>query len=306
MPPTNRSDKNRRRFSRVPAEKSELNDCGGARDANNSQSYRVQPQSLLNRNPIHLTTSYAFDSLFIPQAALSSPFLQGLISTTKPRFRETSQITTIMSQNSSPTNTNSSIGSVPSDLDPDSTSKVLVYTYRVGVSTSSQQELYKTVVNSKFYVEWQSRKSQRGCFATAQSAQNSRPVLTLRGRTSSDSSGKQLTYSTDPNLRCSKLAIPRGKSRLQIHQEDLYPESCKEREEYVELPNAKNNLASIILPRLAYYGRLLMGRYKNLYIVSPSSPNSSPESSQYSSTGNSRQQTFHHEHATAGAETETS
>jgi len=103
----------------------------------------------------------------------------------------------------------------------------------------------------------------------------------------------QLNLHLDPNLRCSKLAIPRGKSRVQIHQEDLYPASCKERDEYVELPNAKNNLASVILPRLAYYGRLLMGRYKNLYIVSPSSPNSSPESSQYSSTGSSRKHTFH-------------
>jgi len=76
----------------------------------------------------------------------------------------------------------------------------------------------------------------------------------------------------------------------------------------MELPNAKNNLASIILPRIAYYARLLTGKYKNLYIVSPSSPNTSPESSQYGSTGNSRQHTFHdsNQPATVGAQADSS
>jgi len=184
------------------------------------------------------------------------------------------------SQTSSPTGTNSSLSSADRfGLDANDTGKILVYEYRGGpVKTTSQRALCRTL-------------DKGNCF---------HQLCGLHVATH-----KRLINFTDPRLRCSKLAIPRGKSRLQIHQEDLYPEQLREREEYVELPNAKNNLASILIPRLVYWGRLLGGKYKNLYIVSPSSPsnspNNSPENSQFS---NSRSHTFHSEQeaTTQGAE----
>jgi hypothetical protein len=69
------------------------------------------------------------------------------------------------------------------------------------------------------------------------------------------------------NLRCSKLAIPRGNSRIDIRQEDLYPED--QREKYASLPNAKNNLTSIMLGWRLYLP-VLWGKYENMYIVSQS------------------------------------
>lgn len=49
-----------------------------------------------------------------------------------------------------------------------------------------------------------------------------------------------------------------------------------EQVEYRNTPNYDSNLASIKIPAMAYWSRLILGGYDNLYIVSPeTSPNSS-------------------------------
>lgn len=144
------------------------------------------------------------------------------------------------------------------DLNANDTRKILVYEYRgvpTSVKKSSQQELCRTL--------------DKGADFMNRAAFQSPPTIY---------SVICLTDFTDPRLWCSKLPIPRGKSRLQIHQEDLYPNLLKERHEYIELPNAKNNVALILIPRLVYWTHLLSGRYKNLYITSLSSPHNGPNS----------------------------
>jgi len=82
----------------------------------------------------------------------------------------------------------------------------------------------------------------------------------------------------DRNLRCAKMRIPWGNSRVEVHQQDLFPD--RDRSRFAHMPTMKLSLASVNLPRPVYWKRLL-GQYRDLYIVSPeSSPNSSPESSQ--------------------------
>lgn len=87
----------------------------------------------------------------------------------------------------------------------------------------------------------------------------------------------------DPRWRCSRKAIPRGTSRLEVQTRDLFNEP--ERTQYAHYPNSKCSLASVGLPRGVYWRRLLLGHFEDLYILSPdSSPNSS---TQNSSGGNS-------------------
>ena len=65
-----------------------------------------------------------------------------------------------------------------------------------------------------------------------------------------------------------------------MRTEDLYNEP--ERSHYSKYPNMKNCLASIGLPRGVYWKRMLLGGYKELFILSPeSSPENSPENSQH-------------------------
>lgn len=79
----------------------------------------------------------------------------------------------------------------------------------------------------------------------------------------------------DERLRVTKKTIPRYTSYVDIKRHDLYlPE---EKQEYAKFPNFDSNLASIKVPSLAYWSRLLLGSYQDLYIVSPES---SPSSSQ--------------------------
>lgn len=79
---------------------------------------------------------------------------------------------------------------------------------------------------------------------------------------------------TDEKLRCTKRTIPRGTAYVEIKRHDLYlPE---EKELYADFPNYDSSLASIKVPTLAYWSRMFLGGYDELYIVSPeSSPNSS-------------------------------
>ena len=80
---------------------------------------------------------------------------------------------------------------------------------------------------------------------------------------------------TDENLRVTKKTIPRYTSYVDVKRHDLYlPE---EKEMYAKYPNYDSNLASVKVPSLAYWSRLLFGSYSDLYIVSPET---SPVSSQ--------------------------
>ncbi|KAF1983567.1 hypothetical protein K402DRAFT_448145 [Aulographum hederae CBS 113979] len=91
----------------------------------------------------------------------------------------------------------------------------------------------------------------------------------------------------DLRLRCSRKPIPRGNSRIEVKQEDLYNEPERSIYNQQGYPNMKNSLASIGLPSPVYWKRLLFNQFQDLYIVSPeSSPNSSPESSQHVSPSN--------------------
>jgi len=90
------------------------------------------------------------------------------------------------------------------------------------------------------------------------------------------------TIDKDPHLRCSRMSLPRGKSRIDVRTEDLYNEP--ERTSYAKYPNMKNCLASVGIPSGVFWKRLLLGQYKELFIVSPeSSPDNSPEQSQNTS-----------------------
>lgn len=66
-----------------------------------------------------------------------------------------------------------------------------------------------------------------------------------------------------------KKAIPRGISFVDVKRHDLYlPE---EKSLYAEFPNFDSSLASVKVPSLAYWSRLFLGNYQDLYIVSPES-----------------------------------
>lgn len=72
-----------------------------------------------------------------------------------------------------------------------------------------------------------------------------------------------------------------------------------ERDEYSKYPNYDSSLASIRLPPNVYWGRLLMGSYEDLFIVSPeTTPDNSESGSQRSPMSASVQDT------TAGAQRE--
>src|SRR3978361_1119371 len=105
---------------------------------------------------------------------------------------------------------------------------------------------------------------------------------------------------TDSHLRCSNIPIPWGDSRVEVHHGDLLP--AAERANLPDWPSLKLNLASISLPRGAYFKRLL-GQCKELYVVSPeSSPTNSPENSQQISP-NSTFRTSHDSGPTKGGAT---
>lgn len=73
--------------------------------------------------------------------------------------------------------------------------------------------------------------------------------------------------SSDERLRATRKQIPRATSYIDVRRHDLYlPE---EKEMYADLPNFDSSLASVKVPSLAYWSRLLLGNYQDLFIVSP-------------------------------------
>jgi hypothetical protein len=76
-----------------------------------------------------------------------------------------------------------------------------------------------------------------------------------------------------------KKPIPWGNSSMEVQQGDLFPE--RERASYERWPSMRASLAAVSLPRPVRWKRMLLGRFRDMYIISPDgSPQSSPEASQ--------------------------
>ncbi|KAF2487152.1 hypothetical protein BDY17DRAFT_319714 [Neohortaea acidophila] len=104
------------------------------------------------------------------------------------------------------------------------------------------------------------------------------PILLYKYRGGLDTSTqKELCAYLDKNesLRATRKHIPRWTSYVDIQRHDLYLPT--EKNLYASYPNYNSNLASVKVPALAYWSRLLLGNYQDLFIVSPES---SPASSQ--------------------------
>lgn len=148
------------------------------------------------------------------------------------------------------------------NLDEEDSSPILAYIYGGDISTTSQKDLCE-LLDSK-------------CFALPSTCDR---ILT------SD-------CAIDDTKRCrvTRKPIPRFASNLEVKRHDLY--LPYERDEYSKLPNYDSSLASIRLPPNVYWGRLLMGSYGDLFIVSPeTSPDNSEAGSQNSPSSASSQDT---------------
>lgn len=130
-------------------------------------------------------------------------------------------------------------------LDEYDTNPILLYKYRGGLQTSSQKDL----------CAWLDKGME-----TAILFSHDCPA--------------DVFCATDENFRVTKKQIPRLCSYVDVKRHDLYlPE---EKEQYSNLPNFESSLASVKIPSQAYWSRLFLGGYDNLYIVSPeTSPASS-------------------------------
>lgn len=183
---------------------------------------------------------------------------------------------------------------------------ILLYKYRGGLQTSSQKDLCAWIDKGGFcyssaraaldirrlcacaihdpesdfgvhdYYECD-RSFESGRQTIAYCCSGQRPALSAPCLLSFADSSNDYTfanYLTDEKLRVTKKPIPRYTSYIDIKRHDLYlPE---EKHEYANFPNFDSNLASIKVPSLPYWSRLLLGNYQHLYIVSPeSSPTSS-------------------------------
>lgn len=139
-------------------------------------------------------------------------------------------------------------------LDEFDTRPILLYKYRGGLQTSSQKDLCAWLDKGEVHV-LRSRK-ECPCNYCCECRAN------------------EFIECIDETLRVTRKAIPRYTSYVDVKRHDLYlPE---EKERYANYPNYDSNLASIKVPSLAYWNRLFLGKYQELYIVSPeSSPNSS-------------------------------
>lgn len=133
-------------------------------------------------------------------------------------------------------------------LDEFDTNPILLYKYRGGLQTSSQKDL----------CAWLDKGMEIASLILHEC-----PADVFRA--------------TDENFRVTKKSIPRLCSYVDVKRHDLYlPE---EKELYGSLPNFDSSLASVKIPSQAYWSRLFLGGYDNLFIVSPeTSPASSTAS----------------------------
>nr|OQO19969.1 hypothetical protein B0A51_15742 [Rachicladosporium sp. CCFEE 5018] len=74
--------------------------------------------------------------------------------------------------------------------------------------------------------------------------------------------------------RVTKKPIPRLTSYIDMKRHDLY--TSEEKSQYASFPNYDSSLASVKIPSIPYWSRVMLGNYNELFIVSPeSSPSSS-------------------------------
>ena len=167
---------------------------------------------------------------------------------------------------------------------------ILLYKYRGGLQTSSQKDLCTWLDKGESYNSHMGKEIARTIRHRKDRAEGNRsPMASQSGQSCRglDLLLKPpvtpcfppilldvLTTRTDESLRVTKKAIPRMTSYVDVKRHDLYlPE---EKELYSDFPNYDSNLASIKVPSLAYWSRMIFGSYAELYIVSPeSSPSSS-------------------------------
>ncbi|KAB8345981.1 hypothetical protein FH972_023033 [Carpinus fangiana] len=103
------------------------------------------------------------------------------------------------------------------------------------------------------------------------------PILVYKMRSGYEISSqerlvKELDAASGPNAphwRCAKKPIPRGTSRVEVQTRDLF--SDREKTLYKDYPNQGNALASCAIPRNVFWRRLLLGEFKDMYILSPDS-----------------------------------
>ena len=152
--------------------------------------------------------------------------------------------------------TQSSASSRKYHLDENDTSPIMVYKVRRGTSISTQKDLCHEL--------------DRGTHAAGES------------HVAQDAPANIDPDLLDTQYRCSRKTIPRGTSRLDISQKDLYTD--QERKDYSGYINYNAPIASVGLPLKVRMRRMLFGHFQDLYIVSPEgSPSSSPEGSEQNS-----------------------
>lgn len=144
-------------------------------------------------------------------------------------------------------------------LDEMDGSPILLYKYRGGLQTSSQKDI----------CHWLDKSEQVGSRSGRRAAGTDR---TCRFYERDDMLANTLA---DDKYRVTRKAIPRLTSYINIKRHDLYLDD--ERERYADFPNYNSDLASVKIPSIPYWSRLLLGNYQDLFIVSPES---SPASSQ--------------------------
>jgi hypothetical protein len=171
----------------------------------------------------------------------------GTTITTEPASLERSDKTGLTDS----THTSSSSASEKYRLDEFDAAPILLYTYRGGLKTSSQKEICAWL--------------NKGMSPAPHSADHH---ATLASLTYCDV-GKNIE-----RHRVTKKPIPRYTSYVDVKRHDLYlPE---EKPMYASFPNYDSSLASIKIPSIPYWSRMLLGNYSELFIVSPeSSPSSS-------------------------------
>ena len=147
-------------------------------------------------------------------------------------------------------------------LDEFDGSPILLYKYRGGLQTSSQKDLCCWLDKGKLGL----------AMGKDESLAKGHPSDIYLNTSCNSRADRSFA---DDKYRVTRKPIPRLTSYINIKRHDLYLPS--ERELYADFPNYNSDLASIKIPSLAYWSRLFMGNYQDLYIVSPES---SPSSSQ--------------------------